>query len=617
MRMSRKIWLVLAVAALLAGSFVGSVIATKRATENRSKYVTRGLDYLHSRQGSDGGFGSVENTAMAVLGAVASGERMGNSAWHVKGKNPFDYLQSTDLVAASTSIQVTNAPVYYSRLIMSYVAMDKSSAIGTAGSKGINLLTVLMAYQDTTDGSSSKGAFAPALPSLDSAVRTTAWAILAMHNAGVSRADSRYLLAESWLAAQQNDEPGADGGFSSNERGGASDGLDTALAYQALTVSSGGTDWDPDLARSYLRSAQRANGGFSSSATGSTEAEATSAGVQAILAMGEQPEDTAWTTASGDTPITALRRLLQTNGSYASTASSRVRGVMITGWALVALNKKPFGSGTEAKVFPKNPGSAHTAFRFRPQLNTISPKNGSKFTKTRVVAIRATYTDFYPKGTGINPKTTRLYVDDVNKSRPAVIGNYGLHLTLKNVANGDHKYTIELRDHAGNLKVIERKFTVNVVTPTPHPTIRPTYQPTYRPTAYPTYTPKPYTPTPTPTPTPTYTPTVTPYPYSPTPSASESPLVSGSPIPSPSASASPAGVGGSGGGGSAAGFVGGTLLAMLPIGAVVSYLLLHRREELLESASQGETLNGGGSTWERFKHTLAKSKDLMRPSSRE
>ena len=615
MRMSRKIWLVLAVAALLAGSFAASVIAAKHAKEDRSKYVTRGLDYLHSRQAEGGGFGTAENTAMAVLGAVSSGERMGNSAWHIKGKNPFDSLQSTDLVAASTGFQVSNAPVYYSRLIMSYVAMDRSSAIGTAGSKGINLLTVLFSYQSTADGA-NKGAFAPALPSLDSAVRTTAWAILAMHNAGVSRTDPKYLLAESWLAAQQNDDLGGDGGWSSNEIGGSSDALDTALAYQALTVSSpDDTDWDADLARTFLDDAQRANGGFSSTATGGTDAEATAAGVQAILAMGEHPEDTAWTTASGDTPISSLERLLQANGSYKSSASSRVRGVIVTGWTLVALNRKPFGSGDEAKVFPKNPGSAHKAFRFRPQLNSITPKNGAKFTKTRVVAIRATYTDFYPKGTGINPKTTRLYVDDINKSRPAVIGNYGLHLTLKNVANGDHTYTIELRDRAGNLKVIERKFKVNVVTPTPHPTSDPRYRPTYRPTVYPTYTPKPYTPTPTPTPT--YTPTVPPYPYSPSPSVSASPLVSGSPIPSPSTSASPAGVGGSGGGGSAAGFVGGTLLAMLPIGAVISYLLLHRREELLGTASQGETLAGGGSTWERFKHTLAKSKDLTRPSSRE
>ena len=611
MRMRSKIWLVPAIAALLTTSFAASVVAARHVSEDRSKFVTRGLDYLHARQDEGGGFGSAENTAMAVLGAVASGERMGNSAWHVKGKNPFDSLQATDLVAASTSFQVTNAPVYYSRLIMSYVAMDRLSAIGTAGSKGVNLLNVLLTYQNTADGV-NKGAFAPSLPSLDSAVRSTAWAILAMHNAGVSRSDSRYLLAEQWLAAQQNDAAGGDGGWSSNEVGGTSDALDTAMAYQALTVSSDGTDWSPSLARSFLQAAQHANGGFSSTATGGTDAEATSAGAQAILAMGEHPDDAAWTTTSGATPLTALQHLQQKNGAYRSSSSGTLRGVIVTGWTLVALNKKPFGSQDESKVFPKNPGSAHRAFKFRPQLRSISPKNNTKFTHTRIVLIRATYTDIYPKGTGINARTTKLFVDDVNKSRPAVIGDYGLHLTLKNVANGDHKYTIELRDRAGNLKLIERKFTVNVATPTPRPTPTYTYTPIPYPTAtHSTYTPKPYTPTPT------VTPTVTPYPYSPSPSVSASPVISGSPIPSPSTSPSPAGVGGNSGGGSAAGFVGGTLLAMLPIGAVVSYLLLHRREELLGAASQGETLTGGGSAWERFKRTLAKSKDLTRPSSRE
>jgi hypothetical protein len=377
-------------------------------------------------------------------------------------------------------------------------------------------------------------------------------------------------------------------------------------------VSSDGTDWAPDLARSFLVSAQRANGGFSSTATGGTDAEATSAGIQGILAMGEQPDDASWTTAAGDTPLIALQGLQQRNGAYKSSSSSTLRSAIVTGWGLVALEKKPFGSGDSSKVFPKNLGTAHTPFKFRPKLRSISPKSGAKFTNTRIVLIRATYTDFAPKGTGINSKTTRLYVDDVNKSRPAVIGNYGLHLTLKNVANGDHTYTIELRDNAGNVKTIERKFTVSVATPTSSPTVQPTYQPTYYPTVYPTAHP-----TNTPTPTSTSTPTLTPYPYSPTPSVSASPIVSGSPIPSPSSSASPSGVGGSGGGGSAAGFVGGTLLAMLPIGAVISYLLLNRREELLSTASQGEMLSGGGSTWERFKRTLAKSKDLTRPSSRE
>ena len=267
-------------------------------------------------------------------------------------------------------------------------------------------------------------------------------------------------------------------------------------------------------------------------------------------------------------------------------------------------------------VYPKRIPSPARAFRFRPEILTLSPKNGAKFTATRTVLIRATYTD-HEKGTGIRPSACRLYVNDKNRSRAADIGKYGMHLQLKNVPNGEHTYTIKLVDYAGNEKVIERKFTVAVPTPVPTntPTTRPTYNPgPIYPTVYPTTTPKPYTPTPTPTPTVTPYQTYTPYPYSPSPAAS--PMVTGSPVASPSASASPAGTG-AGGGGSAAGFVGGTLLAMLPIGAVISYLLLHRREELLGTASQGAVLAGGGSAWERFKHTLARSKDLTRPSSRE
>jgi hypothetical protein len=605
MLMSRKIWLALAVVALIAASFAASVVAAKKSSEDRVKYITRGLDYLHARQTTTGGFGSAENTAWAVLGAVASGERMDNSAWHVKGENPYDYLQSTDLVAASSGIEVTNAPVYYSHLIMAYVAMDRAGTIGTAGSKGVNLWTLLLSYQDKTTG-----AFAPSLPSLDAAVRTTSWAILAMNSGGISHSDANYQLAETWLAAQQN----GNGGFPGSEHGGDSDALDTALAYQALKVSSNGSDWLPGAAQTFLKSAQKASGGFSATPGGNTDAEATSAGIQMIVVVDNgDPNGSSWRyPGTANTPVTALHHLLEPNGSYRLSSGSHLRPVIVTSWALAALNHKPF------TTYPRSPGSEHKAFRFRPVFNTTSPKNGAKF-KTHSVLIRATYTDFSPKGTGIEPSACRLYVDNENRSRAADINKDGLHLQLKNVPNGNHTYRIELRDFAGNLKAIERKFVVAVPAPTPTytPPTRPTSYPTVYPTVYPTHTttPAPYT-TPTPTPTPTPYETITPYPYT-SPSTAASPIVTGSPIPSPSASASPAGAGGSGGGGSAAGFVGGTLLAMLPIGAAISYLLLHRREEVLGTASQGTVLAGGGSTWERFKQTLARSKDLTRPSPRE
>jgi hypothetical protein len=251
---------------------------------------------------------------------------------------------------------------------------------------------------------------------------------------------------------------------------------------------------------------------------------------------------------------------------------------------------------------------------FRPQIKTISPKNGAKYTHTRIVLIRSTYTDG-DKGTGVKPSACRVYVDNVNKSKPAVIGRYGLHLQLKNVANGDHTYKLLIVDNAGNVRTVERTFKVNVFTPVPTPA--PTPAPTYNPIPSPVYpTTRPVTPKPIETLYPTPTSSGSPTPYSsvtPYPSGGS---VTGAPIASPSPSGSPgaAGAGGEGSGGSAAGFLGGTLLAMLPIGALLSYFALQRRALALSGASAGTMLEGGGSAWERLKQALGKSKNIVKPA---
>jgi len=603
--MRRRLWLALAVAALVAASFAASVVAAKRASDDRPRYVTRGLDFLHSRQLEGGGFSTPANTAWSVLGAVASGERMGSSAWSIKGKNPFDYLQSVDHEKAATGAAVDNAPVYYARAIMAYVAVDQRDRVFVAGTPHVDLLAKLYTYQDTTDASPTKGSFSPSSSTRQfDAVHTTSWAVLAMFNFGL-QTEPRYAWAETWLGQQQR----ANGGFPT-EAGKNADVVTTALAVQALVNAPDGTVGPEVLpaARQYLKNSQNADGGFPTSPGGTTNAEATSAAIQAIVALGERPEDDFWK-AGINTPIYALGVLQRTDGAYKLTVKVSDHPVAVTSWALVAMRRKSFS------VYPKNIGAAEVAFRFRPQLRSIAPKNGTKFKHTRIVLIRATYTDFYPKGTGIEPAACRVYVDGVNKSRPADIGKYGLRLQLKGVPNGTHTYKIELVDHAGNRKAVERTFIVDVVTPVPQPTqtYTPIPGPVY-PTVYPTPSETVY-PEPTDTITPTPYETYTPYPYdgpSPYPSASGQPVI-GSPMPSPSTSASP---GATGGGGSAAGFVGGTLLAMLPIGAAISYLALHRREQALGGASEGAVLTGGGSAWERFKQTLAQSKDLTKPTSR-
>jgi hypothetical protein len=389
--MSRRIWLVLAIGAIVAASFAASGFAAKRVPEDRPRYVTRGLDYLHSRQNDSGGFSTAANTAWGILGAVASGERMGSSAWTKKGKNPFEYLQSISHEAAATSATTDNAPVYYARAIMSYVAVGRRAGVFVAGTPPVDLLAKLYVYQDLTEGSPTRGSFSPSGSTRTfDAVHTTAWAALSMFNFGLA-AEERFSLAESWLAAQQ-----ADGGGFPAEPGMSADVLNTALAIQALAVAADGIV-DPVVlpaARTFMKGTQNADGGFPVSPGGPTDAEATSAAIQAILSLGEHPTDAYWTVGI-NTPVHALASLQRATGAYGRTARSNERPLTVTSWALVAMGRKSFSA------YPKNIGAAKTAFKFRPQLRDISPKNGAKYTTTRIVLIRATYTDFYPKGTGI------------------------------------------------------------------------------------------------------------------------------------------------------------------------------------------------------------------------
>ena len=605
--MGKRIWLAVAVAILFAASAVAGLAGAspRHASDARPETVTRGLDYLHSQQQSTGDFGTSENTIWGILGAVASGERIDSRFWTIGGTTPFAFLQASDLKKEATAAGV-NAPAYYSLAIMAYVASGQKDALATAGTPAVDLLAELYQYQDMTDGSPYKGRFSPASRNpTDQAVDTTAWAILAMAAAGGDQA--RLAAAVDWLAGQQN----GDGGFPADQYSASSNVEDTALVIQAF-VAAGKPASDPLIqgsasnpgARKFLLDNQRPDGGFPYVAGGpATDGTSTAAAVQAIVAMGEDP--TAWKYGSTESsPASALAGLQLQTGAYQDSTGDASTRVTLTSWTLTALMDKPFST------YPKDLGTKFPGFVSKPQITSARPADHAKFTGTHSVLIQAKYTDGTKPGrvgTGVNAKACRVYVDDAGRTSRAKIGSSSLGLQLKNVPNGTHTYKLHIVDNAGNAQELTRTFTIAVPSPTPSPT--PTTAPTYTPP----YVPPSTAPTPSTTLYPTPSDSGSPYPDS---SSSPAPgTVSGAPIPSPSPSSGLA-AGVTVGSASAGGFVGAMLLAMLPIGAAMSFLVISRREHALGGAGEGRVLGEGGSPWDRLKHRVKNLKDLAKRAGR-
>jgi hypothetical protein len=87
---------------------------------------------------------------------------------------------------------------------------------------------------------------------------------------------------------------------------------------------------------------------------------------------------------------------------------------------------------------------------------------------------------------------------------------------------------------------------------------------------------------------------------------SGSPLPEGiQPYPSPSASVTgQVAAGDEGGGMGMGGWIAVGLAALLPAGALASYILHRRQETALGGAGHGVALTGGGTSWDRFKAGL-------------
>ncbi len=562
--------------------------------------VTKGLDWLHTRQRSDGGFSYTSTSGSAnwtpwIMLAIAAG-RNGPGRWKVDGHSPVWFLQDTALDTAAKSSG--NAPEYYALCILAYRAAGRTDLLTSAGSTQIDLVGKLKSYQSV-----SAGYYSPATPATtDSATETTAWAVLgliAAHQSGPSVS-----AAVDWLQQDPTNGGGgpnaADGGYGSSP-GVQSSTTITSLVMQALR--GGGvakTNADLQGAASFIESMQLTSaaskaeaGGFEDTASGFANAPSTAWAIEGLSAVGI---DAHKLTQGSHTPYTFLRSLRHDNGSTYEFPGGDIGNVLnSTTQATIAL--------AGAALWPTIDLTHNVATHFDPSFvsGSVVPKGGARFAG-RTVEIKASYHDNVD-GTGIRTSAIRVTVNGSSKTKPAHISSSHLSLLLTKLANGSYTYIIRIRDWAGNEAHVQRTFTIAVPTGGgstgggTHPGGSTGSGSTGSGSSSSSGTTTHTTPKPKATisPTQTVSPSAT---LTPTPGSSFPPTsVSSSPRATVVGQAT--GSGGSGGSGRTAA-VGVTLAALVPLGFAASWLVRRHLMGVMAGASRGEILQGGSSAWQRF-----------------
>ena len=555
--------------------------------------VIKGLDWLHTRQRSDGGFsytsssGNSSDTPWIML-AIAAGNN-GPGRWQVSGHSPVTFLQHTALDTAAKN--TTNAPEFYALCILAYRAAGRTDLLATAGSTQVDLISKLESYQSLTDGYYSPNPTATAvIDATAQATETTTFAVLALvaaHESGQPLS-----AAVTWLRGQANASAGPDqGGFGSSPTSDSSTTI-TSLAIQALVAAEGTAAGRADTvvkgAVDFIKSMQRTSGGFwDNTPNGFANAPSTAWAIEGLNAAGIK------TSTLPHSPYTFLASLRHTNGSTYEFTGGDIGDVLnATTQATIALSGKWLPITLSHNV----------ATRFDPSFaaDSVVPKKGARFAG-RTVEVRASYHD-NTNGTGISTSTITVSVDGRSKTKAAHISASHLSLQLTKLANGSHTFIIRIHDRAGNDAQTQHSFTVAVPAGGgstgggTHPgggsssgSSTSTGSGT---TTHPTTTPKA-----TIAPSTGVSPGVT---LTPTP-ASSFPASALSPSPSTPVSGQVAGGGGgSGGGGHTAAIVGGALAALVPLGFAASWIVRRNLMGVMAGASRGEILQGGTSVWQRF-----------------
>ena len=553
--------------------------------------VTKGLDWLHTRQRSDGGLsytsssGNPYDTPWTML-AIAAGNN-GPSRWKIDGHSTVTFLQDTNLDAAATNSG--NAPEYYALCILAYRAAGRTDLLTSAGSPQIDLISKLKSYQLLPDGY-----YSPAKPATtDAATETTAFAVLGLFAAHQSGPPLSYAVA--WLKANANSRSdlGA-GGFGSSPATESSTTV-TSLVVQALVAvegpTAGPTDQIVQDAAQFIETMQKGSGGgFEDTTQGFVNAPSTAWAIEGLNAAGLHPGQLS------PSPYTFLKSLRHKNGSTYEFTGGDIGDVLnATTQATIALS---------GKTLPITLASSHNvATRFDPSFtsDSVVPKRGARFAG-RTVEVQASYHD-NANGTGIKSAAVTVSVDGKSKTKAAHISASHLSLQVTKLKNGSHTFLIRIHDEAGNDAYTQHSFTIAVPASGggtgggTHP--GGTTGNSSSNTSSGTGTTVHSTPTPRATISPSHgvSPGVT---LTPTP-ASSFPASGLSPSPSASVTGQVAGSGGGGGGGGhTAAIVSTALVALVPLGFAASWIVRRNLMGAMAGASRGEILQGGSSVWQRF-----------------
>ncbi|MGC1165040.1 MAG: prenyltransferase/squalene oxidase repeat-containing protein, partial [Solirubrobacterales bacterium] len=309
--------------------------------------VSRGADWLASAQNVDGGFGSAPDdesgpdlTAWAMLGLAAAGRNPLDVSR--AGRTPVDFLRG--------AVEQLKSPGDLARTILAL----ESAGVEPRDFAGANLVSRLLAKRRQNG-------------SYEGWPNSTAFAVMALRTAGASRQALEPSL--SWLNEVQND----DGGWG-DVPGLPSTADGTSAVMQALSPGSKAAQ----RGLSYLRQTQRPGGGFPLAANGSVNTQSTAWAIQAILALGGDPDSFR---RGGKSAPDYLAAQQQGDGHYRYSKDSDQTPVWVTAYGIMAAAADPFPISAPARAPKPAPSSADTGGLI-PDLPTapaasIPPATGS------------------------------------------------------------------------------------------------------------------------------------------------------------------------------------------------------------------------------------------------